>query len=138
MKQHKQLELIMDDDGFPRIGYHICNVFFIKDNNQGETFDYNFNTIQLYGFGYCPKTQDFYYNKNIKLPNRIVKYFDGCTYSKENIELLKSIGVVDYYDENMVALKQQFHDYQANEIKQEVESFKIKQRKQLLKLDEKY
>ena len=70
--------------------------------------------------------------------NRIVKYFDGCTYSKENIELLKSIGVVDYYDENMVALKQQFHDYQANEIKQEVESFKIKQRKQLLKLDEKY
>lgn len=135
MKKMITKEIIIDNDGFPRIGYHICNVYIKKDNNVGEFFNYNEDTIELYGFGYCPHTKKIYFNKLIKLPKRIVKYFNGAPYTKENIELLESLGVFDYYDNRISNFEKQLEDYQANEIKVEVEKFKEKESQRLLKID---
>ena len=86
MKFTKKREFIYDDNKFIewRIGYSLCTVY-------KQSIEYG--TIELWNFGYCPSTKDFYYTRNVHLPKEIKEYFNGAVYNKQNIDKMEDFGI---------------------------------------------
>lgn len=82
--EHKY-EAYIDGTGAWRIGISLGTVY---------SLDYN-KIISLYNFGYCIKTGEFYFNNNIHLSPKLIKYFDEKMLSDELKYQLSELGIYD-------------------------------------------
>ena len=53
---------IVYDNGRPRLGYSLGTVYDINIDD--------YNCFKLYNVGYCPATQEFYFNRDVHLPKK--------------------------------------------------------------------
>ena len=60
-----------------RIGYSLGTVYKIGINS---------DKYELYNFGYCPSLDEFYYNKSIRLPKKLIEYFERFRFPSEELE----------------------------------------------------
>jgi len=105
MELDKKIEFVYYGDKFLsiKIGYSLGTVYTIDPTD--------YHKFKLYNVGYCKATKDFYYNRNIHLPKRLIEYFESRFHS-ENIEKeMEELGIykkcdvdrlLDDYNNSMV------------------------------------
>lgn len=69
-----------------RVGYSIGTVYTIDPED--------YHSFKLYNVGYCPSTKDFYYNRGIHLPKKLIEYFESRYHNPEILEKeMEEIGI---------------------------------------------
>ena len=119
MKFTKKRELIHDDSRFIewRIGYSLCTVYKRIQHD----------TIELWNFGYCPASKDFYYTKGVHLPKEIKNYFNGAAYNEQNILKMEELGIYNGNDlQKLINLYEEAKkEVVASKIQMEIEKQKV-------------
>ena len=104
-----------------RVGYSIGTVYMIDPED--------YNRFKLYNVGYCPSTQDFYYNRMIRLPKKLIEHFESRRYRGEILEKeMEEIGICKSSD-----VAKLFEDYQSAQIQKEIAKEKVLNLKRNLK-----
>lgn len=86
-----------------RIGYSLGTVYKIGINS---------DKYELYNFGYCPSLDEFYYNKSIRLPKKLIEYFERFRFPSEELEEeMMQIGI--YHINDSYKLVREYEDAKA-------------------------
>ena len=111
---NKKIELIYYEEKLIpiRFGYSIGTVY----TDDPEDY-YGF---KLYNAGYCPSTKEFYYNRSIHLPKRVVEHFENKRIRSEILEEeMQELGIYNKNDVDKL-----FNDY--NDARLQTEMIKEK------------
>lgn len=92
MKYNGDVELVYCDEMlFPmRVGYSLGTVYRVNPKTS--------NTYELLNFGYCPKIQEFYFNRNVNLPKKVVKLIESMNISKDSEHTIEEFDIYRYED----------------------------------------
>ncbi len=110
MSLDKKIELVYYDEKLIpiRVGYSIGTVYTMdpEDNHR----------FKLYDVGYCPSTKDFYYNRGIHLPKKLIEYFESGYHNPEFLK--KEMEEIGIYRKN--AFTKLFEDYNNAQVQTEL------------------
>ncbi len=119
----KKVEFIFCEDKSivsVKIGYSLGTVY-ISNLKSDKGYE-------LFNFGYCPSIKDFYYNKNVHLPKKVVEYFESVGKSKIVDGQMRELGI--YNKEDISSLLQEYNELQT---KTEIQREKILNFKRTIK-----
>ena len=96
MKNNKKTEKVYGGKkGFPiKKGISLGTVYRINPNTA--------DTYELLNFGFCSTDNSFYFNKNLSLPEDMVKRIEKLPVSEETSKFLLDLGFYAYDDVNML------------------------------------
>ena len=83
--------VIYDDEFLPHFAKNLLTVYKIK---YGEGWD-DTKTIRLLNLCYVKGKNEFIFNRNIQLPERLIKRYDSALVTDQMILEMESIGIVN-------------------------------------------
>ena len=79
---------------------------------------------ELYNVGYCPATKEFYYNRNIHLPKRLIKYFEENGHTPGIEKEMEELGI--YNKDDVDKLIEEYNDSQIQMVKLQEKTLNLK------------
>ena len=121
-------ELVFTNDGRPHVGVSIGTVY-----QDIQDIVYKTDTIELFNLVYVPRTEEFMFNKNIRLSRDLVEYYESLnlynssflerthyTSRRDVFQELESIGIMPASD--VGSLVRSYHELAAQKemVKQKI------------------
>lgn len=124
-------ELVFTNDGRPHVGVSIGTVY-----QDIQDIVYKTDTIELFNLVYVPRTEEFMFNKNIRLSRDLVEYYESLnlynssflerthyTSRRDVFQELESIGIMSASDVDSLIHSYRELAAQKEGVKQKIISF---------------
>ena len=124
-------ELVFTNDGRPHVGVSIGTVY-----QDIQDIVYKTDTIELFNLVYVPRTEEFMFNKNIRLSRDLVEYYESLnlynssflerthyTSRRDVFQELESIGIMPASDVGSLVRSYQELATQKERVKQKIIDF---------------